>query len=62
MLFRSMDMKWRTEDDLRTLIQAEEIREDPKRLSAAKAMAKEKLIDMGKIAAMDVVAEPGDKD
>jgi hypothetical protein len=47
---------------MRTLLDAEEIREDPKRLAAAKQCAKDKLVDMAKITAMSVVPESGDKD
>jgi hypothetical protein len=57
-----MNREWQTESDLRTLIEAEEIREDPKRLAAAKACAKEKLVDMAKIAAFPGEVEKGDKD
>ncbi|MDO8312871.1 MAG: hypothetical protein Q7T25_13125 [Sideroxyarcus sp.] len=52
-----MDKDWQAESDLRTLVEAEEIRGDPKRLAAAKACAKDKLVDMAKVAAL-----PGDKD
>lgn len=34
---------WQTEDDLRTLSKAEEIKQDPKRYKAALAMAKSKI-------------------
>ena len=34
---------WQTEDDLRTLSRAEEIKQDPKRYKAALAMAKSKI-------------------
>ncbi|WP_374257625.1 hypothetical protein [Aquabacterium sp.] len=34
---------WQTEDDLRTLSKAEEIKQDPKRYKAALAMAKDKI-------------------
>lgn len=37
------EKKWQIEDDLRTLTRAEEIKRDPKRLAAAKKMAKERL-------------------
>lgn len=58
-----MDKDWQADNDLRTLLEAEEIRENPKRLSAAKAVAKEKLVDMAKIAALPgEKPEAGDKD
>lgn len=38
----SEDNKWKAESDLRTLIEAEEIRKDSKRMKAAMAVAKEK--------------------
>lgn len=44
------DARWQAEDDLRTLTRAEEIKRDPKRLKAAKALAKEKLAEMASIA------------
>lgn len=44
------DMKtehdWRAEDDLRVMVQHEEICKDPKRKAAAKALAKKKLAAM----------------
>lgn len=42
--------KWQAEDDLRTLQRALEIEKDSKRLKAAKALAKEKLVEMASIA------------
>lgn len=39
----SMPDEWQTEDDLRILSRAEEIKQDPKRYKAALAMAKEKI-------------------
>lgn len=41
---------WQTEDDLRTLMRAEEIEKDPKRYKAAKELAKKKLLEMASIA------------
>ena len=41
----SMD-KWQIEEDMRTLLRAEEIKRDPKRYRAAKKLAKERLEDM----------------
>lgn len=43
------EKRWRAESDMRTLAEAEEIRKDPKRLAAAKAMAKEKLGELQKV-------------
>ncbi len=47
---REQEEAWRAESDLRTLTEAEEICEDPKRHKAAQAMAREKMADMRKIA------------
>lgn len=44
------DAKWRAEDDMRTLARAEEVRRDPKRLAAAKKMAREKLAELQAVA------------
>ena len=41
---------WQVEDDLRTLMRAEEIEKDPKRYKAAKELAKKKLLEMASIA------------
>lgn len=38
--------EWRVEDDLRTLMRAEEVKKDPKRHKAALAKAKEKLTEL----------------
>jgi len=61
----AMDMKWRTEDDLRCLQQAAEIRKDKKRMAAARALAKEKLAAIKGIADTDKDGDKGkdtDKD
>lgn len=42
---------WQTEDDLRTLMRAEEIEKDPKRLANAQKLAKQKLLDLAAVAA-----------
>ena len=42
---------WQAEDDMRTLARAEEIRRDPKRLAAAKTVAKQKLEEIAVVAA-----------
>jgi hypothetical protein len=44
------ESKWQVEDDLRTLQRAIEIKRDPKRLKAAKELAKEKLTEMASVA------------
>jgi hypothetical protein len=41
---------WQAESDLRTLIDACEIRKDKKRYAAAQALAKDKLTEMAKVA------------
>jgi len=43
------DKKWRAESDMRTLLQAQEIRADPARLKAAIACAKEEQAKLAKI-------------
>lgn len=42
--------RWRVEDDMRMLMQAETIRKDPKRMAKVQAMAKQKLLDMASLA------------
>ncbi len=44
------DKKWQAERDMRTLADAIEINKDPKRLAAARALAKEKMADLKQIA------------
>lgn len=44
------DEEWRVEDDMRTLMNAREIRNDPKRMSKVKALAQKKLTDMASLA------------
>lgn len=41
---------WQTESDLRTLMEAEAIEKDPKRLAKAQALAKKKLLDLASVA------------
>lgn len=41
---------WMAEEDMRTLMRAQEIRKDPKRHARAKAMAKKKLGELKAIA------------
>lgn len=40
------DKKWQTEEDLRTLARAEEIKKDKARFAACKAMARTKVAEM----------------
>lgn len=42
---------WRAESDLRTLMEAEAIEKDPKRMKAVQALAKKKLLDLASVAA-----------
>jgi len=47
------EAEWRAEDDLRVLAAAREIRNDPKRLEAAQALAKKKLLGLAQVAGTD---------
>lgn len=47
----SEDAKWRAESDLRTLIECEQIEKDPKRIKAARELAKEKMLEVAAVAA-----------
>jgi hypothetical protein len=49
----SVDDRWRVESDLSTLMEAEKIKADSKRLAAAQALAKEKMMAAAKVAADD---------
>lgn len=49
----SDDNRWRAESDLSTLMEAEKIKSDPKRIAAAQAVAKEKMMAVAKVAAED---------
>lgn len=49
----SEDNRWRVESDLSTLMEAEKIKADSKRLAAAQALAKEKMMAAAKVAADD---------
>lgn len=42
---------WRVESDLNTLIEAERIEKDPKRLAKVQALAKQKMLETATIAA-----------
>lgn len=41
---------WKVESDLRTLIEAEKIEKDPKRMKAAKELAKSRLLEVASVA------------
>lgn len=41
---------WQVESDLRTLMEAEAIEKDPKRLAKAQSLAKSKLLDLASVA------------
>jgi len=47
---KDSELEWRTECDMRTLMEAEEIQKDPKRLQRAAAMAKDKLGELATLA------------
>jgi len=44
------ERRWRAEGDMDTLMRAEEIRKDPKRLQAAATLAKEKVVELATVA------------
>jgi len=44
---------YQCEDDLRTLVRAEEIKKDPKRFAKVTALAKKKMMDMAAVATED---------
>lgn len=46
----SDEKKWRAEEDLRTLMRAEEIKRDRSRMSVVKAMAKKQAMAADKVA------------
>ena len=48
---------WQAEDDMRTLMRAEEIKRDAKRLAAAKACAKKKLEDLALVSATQALQD-----
>lgn len=49
----SEDERWRVERDLETLIEADKINADPKRLAKAQALAKQKMMETAKVASDD---------
>ena len=62
MTMPGMDAEYTAEMDLRTLLEADEVREDKKRMDAVRKLAKEKLVDIAKISVLaDEKPEPGDK-
>jgi len=50
-LVSSSDAAWQVQSDLDTLMRCEEIEADPKRLAAAKALAKERMQNLVNVAA-----------
>jgi hypothetical protein len=44
------DEDWQVESDLRSLIEAEQVRRDPKRLAKAQALAKKKIVEAAAVA------------
>ena len=44
------DEEWRVESDLRTMIQAEAIKQDAKRYAKVQAMAKKRMMETAKVA------------
>lgn len=46
----AQEAEWRAESDLRTLMEAEKIEKDPKRLKAAQALAKKQLLALAGVA------------
>lgn len=49
-LVSASDAAWQAQSDLDTLMRCEEIEADPKRLAAAKALAKERMQDLVNVA------------
>lgn len=45
-----IDKEWQTRNDLDTLTRAHEIKKDPARMKAVKALAKSQLADLAKVA------------
>lgn len=46
----SEDMDWKTESDLRTLMECEAIEADPKRMKAVRKLAKKKMMEIAAVA------------
>ena len=51
------DEEWRVESDLRTLMDAEKIRRDPKRLAKAKVLAKARMLEAAAVASAEPEGE-----
>lgn len=47
------DEKWRVESDLRTMIEAEAIKNDVKRFAKMQALAKERMTEVAKVASKE---------
>lgn len=47
------DEKWRVESDLRTMIEAEAIKNDAKRFAKVQALAKERMTEVSKVASKE---------
>lgn len=47
---RKEEERWQAESDMRTLIEAEKIKADPKRLAAAQKCAKDKMMEVAAVA------------
>ena len=47
---RKEEDDWKTQHDLETLMRAEEIEKDPKRLAKAQALAKKRLLELAGVA------------
>lgn len=50
---RKEEERWQAESDMRTLVEAQQIRKDPKRLKAAQEVAKKKLLEVAVVAGDD---------
>lgn len=46
----SEDMDWKTESDLRTLMECKAIEADPKRMKAVRELAKKKMLEIAAVA------------
>ncbi|MFZ2981873.1 MAG: hypothetical protein WA085_12640 [Sphingobium sp.] len=57
----SINKKWKTEDDLRTLLSAKEIQKDKTRMAAVKKLAGEKSAELKNLQAY-AAEEAGEKD
>ena len=58
-----IDNNYSAEQDLKALLEADEIREDKNRMNRVRKLAKDKLVDIAKISNLaDEKPEPGDDD